>query len=242
MKVDFPPLATILFFATVAFLFIITVFGLARALSKARHPNYTAVLYQVVLGMIGWLTLLSVLALKGFFFDYLAIPPRVMLAIVACIIFIIILASNKRFAETLMEIPVTWLIVPQAFRIVVEIVLWLLYTHGNTPIQMTFEGLNFDILAGISAPVVAYLAFGQGRKNYTLALVWNFVSMGLLINILTVATLSMPLIDAFDDPNTFVAYFPFILLPGFVAPYAMLLHVLSIKQLFRLRKAAKLPH
>ncbi|HHG84981.1 MAG TPA: hypothetical protein ENJ82_09565 [Bacteroidetes bacterium] len=237
MKADFPPIATLLFLATVAFLFVITILGLPRALSKTRNPNYTSILYQVALGMIAWLTLLSVLSLKGFFFDYLALPPRVMLPVLTCFIFIFILAISKKFGNLLMEFPAAWLIAPQAFRIVVEIVLWQLHKNGNAPVQMSFEGLNFDILAGISAPIIAYMAFGNGRKNYTLALVWNVISMALLINILTIAILSMPLIGAFDEPNTFVAYFPYILLPGFVAPYAMMLHVMSIKQLLKLRKA-----
>lgn len=237
MKADFPTPATILFFLATAFLVIITVLGLLRVLTKVGSKKTTTTVSLVVVAILGWLALLSVLSLEGFFLDFMAIPPRVLLSVMVCFVVIIVLATNKKFGKLLMEFPVTWLIVPQVFRIVIEIVLWMLHKNGNTPVQMSFEGLNFDILAGISAPVIAYLAFGQGRKNYGLALAWNFISMALLTNILIIATLSMPLIGAFDEPNTFVAYFPYILLPGFVAPFAMMLHVLSIKQLLRLRKS-----
>ena len=245
MSTEFPLFANILFFAITGFLLVITLIGLNRilvakagALSSESSPQVNRSLLGWVGGIILiWLTVLSVMSLNGFFADFMAIPPRVMLTVLVCFLTILILAANKRFAKSLLNLPPTWLIVPQVFRVAVEIVLWLLYENGNTPQQMTFEGLNFDILAGLSAPVVAYFAFSGGRKNYTLALVWNILSMGLLINILTVAVLSMPLVGAFDDPNTFVSFFPYILLPGFVAPFAMMLHVFSIKQLLKLRKA-----
>lgn len=237
MNADFPILANILFFATTAFLLFITAIGLIKVLKKAGSSNPVKVVIPVLGGISVWLVLLSILSLNGFFLDFMALPPRPMLAVLVCAITIVILATSKKFSRLLMEFPVTWLIAPQAFRILVEIVLWLLHENGNAPVQMSFDGLNFDILAGISAPIIAYIAFGNGRKNYTLALIWNFVSMGLLINILTIAVLSMPLIGAFDEPNTFIAYFPYILLPGFVAPFAMMLHVLSIKQLLKFRKS-----
>jgi hypothetical protein len=239
MQPEFDPLSVILFFAVVGFLFVITVMGLARMLQNNRTPNFSAVLYQVVLGMIAYISLLIFGGLKGFFVRVDVLPPRIMLALVACIIFTIILASSKRFGQLLRTAPAAWLIWPQVFRIAVEIVLWLNYENGDTPIQMTFEGLNFDILAGISAPIIAWLAYGQGRRRHGLALVWNFVGLALLLNILTIAVLSTPALDVMQPNNTFIGYFPFVLLPGFVAPYALMLHVISIRQIILLRKDGK---
>lgn len=236
MSTDFSPLSIILFFGIVAYLFVITIMGLAKVLQKTHHPNYTAVLYQVVLGMIGWLTALVYLALIGFFLRLDSFPPPIMLTFIGAFSFIGILAVSKKFGRTLREIPPAWLIWPQVFRILMEIVLWMLYDNGNGPQQMTFEGLNFDILAGIAAPFAAWLAFGNGRKNYTIALIYNVFGIVLLTTILVIAVLSMPFVGVFEDPNTFVGYFPFILLPGFVAPYAMMLHVISIRQIILIRK------
>jgi hypothetical protein len=36
---------------------------------------------------------------------------------------------------------------------------------------------------------------------------------------------------ASDPPNTFMAYFPYVLLPAFLVPCALLMHLLSIRQL-----------
>jgi len=40
-------------------------------------------------------------------------------------------------------------------RIPVEIVLWWSFLKGRIPVAITFEGMNFDILSGISAPFTA---------------------------------------------------------------------------------------
>jgi hypothetical protein len=115
----------------------------------------------------------------------------------------------------------------------VELVLWLLYRDGICPQQMTFEGWNFDILAGLTAPLVAYLAFGAGRNNKTLAIAWNVIGLGLLLTIIMTAILSAPQIGVFQPENRMIAYWPMIWLPGFVAPFALMLHLFSLRQLLR---------
>ncbi|MEM7038071.1 MAG: hypothetical protein AAF570_13895, partial [Bacteroidota bacterium] len=233
MKIDFPAFPTILFLLITAYLFIITVLGLAKILKKARHPNYVGVLYMVALGMLGWLLLTTFLGVKGFFQEFEAFPPPIMMLFVVMFVTMVILLRSKAVGRLLDETPPQWLIYPQAYRIGVEIVLWRLAVANICPEQMSFEGLNFDIIAGITAPIAAYAAFGGGRNNRRLALIWNFISLGLLINILTIAILSFPQIGAFEEPNVFVTVWPLVWLPAFVAPWAMIMHALSIRQLLR---------
>ena len=59
--------------------------------------------------------------------------------------------------------------------------------------------------------------------------------MGLLLNIVITAMLSVPQIGVFTPPNYMVAYWPMVWLPGFVAPFAMMLHLFSLRQLFRMK-------
>ena len=128
-----------------------------------------------------------------------------------------------------------WLIYPQSFRIVVELILFLLYRYKAVPVQMTFEGLlNFDILAGLTAPFVAYYCFRKKTWSPRVALVWNIISLMLLINIMVIAALSTPYHFRYfmNEPvNIIPFYFPFVWLPTFVVPFAFFLHVLSIKRL-----------
>ncbi len=42
-------------------------------------------------------------------------------------------------------------------RLPIEIILFKLYLNKMIPQLMTFEGRNFDIVIGITAPIVGYL-------------------------------------------------------------------------------------
>jgi hypothetical protein len=99
---------------------------------------------------------------------------------------------------------------------------------------MTFEGRNFDILSGLTAPIIYFLAFRNGRVNRPLLVVWNIAALGLLINIVTIAILSYksPLQKlAFDQPNVAITYFPFIWLPTIVVPLVLFCHLAALWKL-----------
>ncbi len=84
---------------------------------------------------------------------------------------------------------------------------------------MTFEGRNFDVLAGITALIVALVAFKRNKINGPLLWVWNVFSLVLLINVLIHASLSVPTMMqqfGFEQPNTAVLKFPFLLLLGII--------------------------
>jgi len=113
----------------------------------------------------------------------------------------------------------------------VELVLWWLMLYGKVPELMTFEGRNFDIIAGITAPIVAYFCFTRKAWNIKVALVWNYLGLVLLLNIIINALLSAPLPFqqfAFDQPNIGLLHFPFIWLPAFVAPVVLFSHLANI--------------
>jgi hypothetical protein len=124
-------------------------------------------------------------------------------------------------------------------RIPVELVLFWLFTNKTIPELMTFEGRNFDILSGLSAPIIYYYAFVKKKINRNIMLLWNFVCLGLLINIVIHAILSAPFPFqqlAFSQPNRAVLYFPFIWLPGCIVPLVLLSHLAAIRQLIMNRK------
>ena len=101
---------------------------------------------------------------------------------------------------------------------------------------MTFEGRNFDILAGITAPLIAWLAFRGGKINRPLLIVWNIFALILLINIVVNAVLSFPSPFqqfAFEQPNLAVLYFPFQWLPSVIVPIVLFSHLASLWQLFK---------
>ena len=100
---------------------------------------------------------------------------------------------------------------------------------------MTFAGRNFDILSGITAPIVYFVCFKNSQlKNRRLLLVWNFICLGLLLNIVINALLSAPFPFqqfAFDQRNIAILYFPFTWLPCFIVMIVLYSHLAAIRQL-----------
>jgi hypothetical protein len=103
---------------------------------------------------------------------------------------------------------------------------------------MTFAGRNFDIAAGVTAPIVALLAFRNGQPRRGVLLAWNVVCLGLVLNIAVLGMLSAPTPFqqlGFDQPNVAVLRTPFIWLPALIVPAVILAHVAAIRQLLRTR-------
>jgi hypothetical protein len=106
--------------------------------------------------------------------------------------------------------------------------------------MLTFEGANVDIYIGASAPLIAWLST-RGRLGLKLALGWNVLGLLALTNVVTRAVLTSPgpfnLINA-EVSNRMFGTFPFMFIPGFFVPLAVLLHVLAIRAINgRLRTA-----
>jgi hypothetical protein len=164
-------------------------------------------------------------------------PPRIMLVgILPALIVIVMLFATAKGRQFIDSLPLKNITYTNIVRIPVEFVLLWLFLNKAVPKLMTFEGRNFDILAGISAPIVAYFAFSKqtiGRKGL---LLWNVICLGLLLNIVLNALFSVPSPAqkfAFDQPNIAILYFPFSWLPTFVVPVVLLGHLVSIRQLVK---------
>ena len=119
--------------------------------------------------------------------------------------------------------PLAFLVGFQAFRILVELAIHQAVVEGVAPPQMSWEGRNFDILTGITAllliPVVDRL------PSWSLH-AWNFAGAVLLLNIVSVAMLSLPTpFQLFEPDNVWLLFFPFTWLPLILAMMAWLGHV-----------------
>jgi len=176
----------------------------------------------------------ALLAISGFYLDTKSFPPHFPLAPLSTLVALCLL-----FLPHVKKLPLRTLTLLSVVRIPVELVLLWLYQAGQVPQLMTFEGRNFDILSGLTAPLVAWLAFRGGKINKPLLIIWNLAALGLLINIVTNAILSLPTPFqrfAFDQPNLAVLYFPFIWLPSIIVPAVFFAHFASLWRLFAVRE------
>jgi hypothetical protein len=182
-----------------------------------------------------WLTLTGVLAYNGFFKDTSGLPPRFIFAVAPPLLTIILLFATSSGREFIKNIDLRAIILLSIVRVVVELVLYWLFLNKAVPELMTFAGRNFDILAGISAPIVYFACFsGSTVSNKRLLLIWNFISLLLLLNIVVNAILSLPFSFqqfAFDQPNIAILYFPFVWLPAFIVMAVLFSHLVAITRL-----------
>jgi hypothetical protein len=188
-----------------------------------------------------WITLTSILAYKEFFKDSSGFPPKLMLAVLPAIIFILVLLVSKKGQAFTDSLDLRKLTLLHIVRIPVELTLYWLAVNKAVPDLMTFTGRNFDIVAGITAPLIYFICFkGDEVKNRNLLLAWNFICLGLLLNIVINAVLSAPFSIqqfAFDQPNIAILYFPYVLLPSFIVMIVLFSHLVVIKRLLKNKKA-----
>lgn len=209
--------------------------GLRKVLSRTSldKPRQNRFLTGTVLLVTGWVILLSVLSLRGFFSDFLRFPPPPALALLTPLPVVLTLAFSRTGAELLKNTPPQWLAYLQAFRVFVEILLWLCFLRGLLPVQMSFEGRNFDILSGLFAIPVGYYCLVKKTWSPRWVLVYNILGLVLLINIVAIAVLSMPTPIRYfrnEPANTLIGEFPFVFLPGLLVTLAYTLHIFSLRQ------------
>lgn len=186
--------------------------------------------------LVSWSILQSFVALSGFYLDISAIPPRILLSLLPVFIFIGILFNTQKGQTFIDSLSLEKLTLLHIVRVPVEIVLFWLFLHKAIPELMTFEGRNFDILAGITAPIIYYFVFVKKSMNKKLLLGWNIICLLLLINIVVNAILASPVPFqqfAFEQPNIAIIYFPFNLLPSVVVPLVLFSHLLAIRRLLK---------
>jgi hypothetical protein len=206
---------------------ILTLFFLGSTFKNARIP---------ITILLIWLIIQSLIASTGFYTVTNTLPPRMMALLappILCIALLFISAKGRNSIDTLNTEWLNWL---HTVRVPVEICLLLLFNAGLVPKLMTFEGINFDIISGLSAPLVVYYGYRRKTWSRNILLTWNIICLALLFNIAYHGILSVPTPFqrfGFEQPNIGLTYFPYILLPGFIVPAVLFAHLVSIRQLIR---------
>jgi hypothetical protein len=216
---------------TVWFLFR---FALIRgvAVLGERKPG-RAMLLSFLLGL--WLMGTGMMAEKGSLQDFSQFPPMILVLVFMALILTFALAFSRVGLLVIEGAGLFWLVGFQSFRIAVEYFLHQMYLEGIVPIQMTYSGQNFDILAGLSAVIMAF-QIKQKKVGPKAILIWNILGLALLLNIVVVAILSMPTPFRYfqnEPANTFVTYLPFVWLPVFHVQAALFGHLLVFRALKR---------
>jgi hypothetical protein len=216
--------------------FISIFFILTTLLTVAFFYKASSYSKQTIVILATWLTLEGIVGISGFYTVTNTLPPRFIFLIVIPMLLIgalFITAQGRQYIDSL---DVKWLTLLHFVRVPVELVLYWLFLNKTVPELMTFEGRNFDIFSGISAPFVFYFGYVKKTISKQMLLLWNFVCLGLLLNIVVNAVLSAPFPFqqfAFEQPNIAVLYFPFVWLPCCIVPLVLFSQLTCIRNLLK---------
>jgi hypothetical protein len=200
---------------------------------SARYLNGRTA-FAITVGLFVSLIYVGLLGYFGVVRNEAMRPPGIAFIFVPVLVFLVLSILGLRSsagAGVARAFPLWIILGTQSFRIVVELFLHQLWIDGLVPKMLTFLGANVDIYVGASAPLIAWLST-RGRSGMKLALIWNVLGLLSLTNVVIRAVLTAPgpfnAIHA-EVPNLMIGTFPFMFIPGFFVPLAVVLHVLAVR-------------
>lgn len=222
----------------VSITFILTTFlTVGFLLHAVKQTVYETTPAKILIFLLAfWILFQGLLALSGFHQKPDTFPPRIILFGVLPAL-LLITAYFIFFRQNFIEkLPLKILTILHVVRIPVELVLLWLFQNQLVPQSMTFEGRNFDILSGFTAPIIYLLAFRGGKINRLLLVVWNVFALILLFNIVVTAILAFPAFNPNTTPelqNRAVTFFPYVWLPTVIVPIVFFSHLASLWKLYK---------
>ncbi len=229
-----PPSASAVVTGGIVALSVLMVLAWVWLLWRANPPGRTMLTARFALGLLGWAGLWCGLAAAGVLSNLDRKPPLFITLIPLMVILVAVLSRSVIGAVLAFETPLWLLVGMQAFRLPLELVMHQAAAEGVMPAQMSFGGLNYDIVTGATALLLG-LVLTKRTLPKPLLLGWNVLGSLLLVNIVVVSVLSTPLFARFgSDPahlNTWVMYAPFVWLPAVLVGSALLGHVLIFRKL-----------
>ena len=177
-----------------------------------------------------WMAVTWELAAFGTLRQWNSTPPPFAVLVFTIVIIALRLTFSTVGRRLASGIPLWALVAVQTFRYPLELAMHRLSERGIMPQQMSYSGLNFDIVTGLTAALVAGLVI-TGRAGRKVVLAWNVLGSLLLLNIVTIAILSTPRFHAFGDDrlNVFITYPPFVWLPAVLVLAAMTGHLIIFR-------------
>jgi hypothetical protein len=218
--------------------------GIAYAARAQRRASATATggpYAAAAAGVVAWGALVLVLARASVFAtDADTTTPVIALGIAVPIVAGVALLRMPAVRRAIDRIPLQWLVGVQFYRVLGGLFL-VAYARDEMPAEFALPAGIGDIAVGLTAVAVAYLVATRGaQRARTAVLAWCAFGIADLVVAVGTGFLSSPSILqqlAFDHPNAAITRYPFVLIPTFLVPVSILLHVCVIARL-RERSAA----
>jgi hypothetical protein len=212
--------------------------GISQALKRSNwNENRRRRSVQTAASVLaGWFVLAVALAVIGVYRGAPGGIPTIEFGIAIPILLGCLMIWRWPAVSRLIDaVPGQWVIAIQFYRVQGITFLVLFATHRLPGLFALPAGVG-DVAVGLAAAVIGISADGGGQLRPRSVLRWNLLGIADLIVAITTAFLTAPSafqMFAFDRPNELISVFPLVLIPTFLVPLAILLHVISLIQLWR---------
>jgi small basic protein len=221
--------------------------GLRSALRLAKMPvrDRGHAFWSASALLAGWFLAALSLSWLGF---YRGLPSRaptiqygVLIPIVAGVALFWRWSLLKRIVEL---IPQSWIVSVQVYR-ALGLIFLVLYAGGRMPGAFAWPAGAGDVMVGLLAPAVG-IAYARGSRG-SAGMVWAWNLLGITDLVVAIATgfLTSPSplqMLAFDRPNELINAFPLVMIPVFLVPLSVLLHLASLQKLRRTETGSRVPN
>ncbi|MEB2786599.1 hypothetical protein [Algoriphagus persicinus] len=193
----------------------------------------------LIASLIGWHLYVFILASTDFMLD-LRFPPKFFIfTILPTFVFIGIFLFKNRNNSWVQCIPPHWLFFYQSFRIGIEVLFVFTVAKGILHPNVSIAGYNFDLIYAVTVLVIGLLTFKHFDKYRHLIIWWNYLGLVFIAIIIFLFQSTIYIPEIYGDiepfPIEFLKY-PYILVPSFLMPSAVFMHVLSLVQLRKISK------
>jgi hypothetical protein len=213
-------------------------YGLNRALAEAswqRTERLRALTISAVI-LLGWLAIALGLSGAGFYHVVQSGIPTIQYGLFLPILIGVFLIFRSELAGRILDaVPQPWIVGVQFYR-AFGVVFLTLYAAGQLPALFAWPAGVGDIMVGLSAPLVAYAYARAPRQSAGRVKAWNVfgildLTVAVTLGFLTSPSAITPI--AVHPSSELVTMLPMVLIPVYMVPLSILLHITSLVKLRR---------
>ena len=224
----------------------VALFGLQRALGRAELQvrDRRRAFWTGSALLVAWFFAALVPSWSGFYqgspSSVPTLPVGLLLPIAAGVVLFWRWPLLRRIIKA---VPQSWVVIIQSYR-AEGLIFLILYAGGWLPGAFALPAGIGDVIVGLLAPVVgvAYMRGVRGSSGWLRA--WNLLGIADLIVAVTTGFLTSPSpvqLLALDGPNELISSFPLVLIPVFLVPLSVLLHLASFYKLRQVDREGRDP-
>ena len=208
-------------------------FGIHKALQLAGWPasERKRAVWNSTLLLGAWFIAALVPSWLGFYDRPLFGLPTIQYGmIIPLIVAVMLFRGSATLIRVVEAIPQSWLVSVQVYRME-GVIFLVLYATGYLPGVFAWPAGAGDMLVGLLAPVVglAYARHYRSAAGWVRA--WNLLGIADFVVAVTIGFLSTPgplQKLSLDAPNKLITAFPLAMVPAFIIPLSILLHLASL--------------